>query len=899
MARVMESPFEEWAASIERIAGEHPEHSGELRARFALLFGVDEGEENRAPETLDEFTDLQEIGRGGMGVVYRARQPSLDRDVALKVIRPERLFFVGARARFQREVESTARLTHPGIVSIFSVGGTGDGGVPYFAMELLEGESLATVIARLADRAPESLHGGDLLNDSTGDVRGAFDIDWPRAIARVGAEIARALEHAHTSGVVHRDVKPSNVMLERDGRAVLLDFGLTSSTDPEATRATATGSPVGTLVYMAPEQVDGQAEPSAALDVYGLGVTLYELLALQPPFDEPSALGLRAAITGGEFAPLRARNRAVPRDLEKVIAKAMDVCVAGRYASARALADDLERVVAGEPVRATSPGILARSLRRGRRKPAAATAIVLAAFVAIGGPIAYAVISTRHADEMEEVAKAERAARQEAERVNRDLESVLGFAQRMFESADPRVNGGEIPNAVGMLHRGAEALTSLDGSAAAKTRIHLMLGYLFSMLLAPSAAEEQLEKALTGVRAEPLEDREQKIRLARSLRLSAHNKIFVSAPAEGLPLIDEALDVAREVYGEDAEALHPFLVTKADILVSMGDLDDALDARRETVRVLEAAGVTGKRREQARGLIGATLVEADRFEEARPLLEEAVAWGGEDLDRMDALQDQIELALAQLDLDQGRVDEAIVRARETESRLAKRNGPKSLLTLQAAYTLGRALARKTDYEGALAVFDRVEPLMRGQLADVHPLRVNVERYRIATLTALGRSPRVVALERETEISRRTMELFGATSDAFRKVARSVGLAAQAQRHMDLALPLLEKLEAAEREAEPWSADHADAALMLVEHRMKTGEPHEPAGAPGSEALLRELMEVAGDDAFAVRSSTNGQIFEGGYLARVILATLYDARGKSEEAGALRREAEVRKAAFSE
>ena len=899
MARVMEKPFEEWATSIERLASEHPEFSGELRARFALLFGVDEDEENRAPETLDEFTDLREIGRGGMGVVYRARQPSLDRDVALKVIRPERLFFEGARNRFQREVESTAKLAHPGIVSIFSVGGTGVGGVPYFAMELLEGESLSSIVARLASRAPESLHGKDLAGEPDAQTRGIFAMEWPKAIARIGADVARALEHAHASGVVHRDIKPSNVMLERSGRVVLLDFGLTSSTDPGASRATATGAPVGTLVYMAPEQVEGQAEPNAALDVYGLGVTLYELLALQPPFDEPSALGLRAAITGGDVAPIRARNRAIPRDLETVIAKAMDVRVSGRYGSARAFADDLERVIVGEPVSATSPGPFARALRRARRKPAAAAAGILGSLLLVGGPSAYAVLSTRHANDMEELAKAEREARRETEAVNRDLENVLGFTNRMFESADPRVNGGEIPSAVGMLHRGAESLASLEGSAAAKTRIQLMLGSLFSLLLAPAAAERQLNEALAGLRKQTSGDPGERLRLAEALRLSAHNKIFVSAPEEGIPLIEEALEIATGVHGEDSSALHAFLITKADILMNAGKLDQALEVRRRTVGLLEANGEEGKRLEQSRGLLGASLVEAKEFEEARPLLEGSAAWVAADPGRQDTLQDQLELALAQLDMEEGRVDEAIARATATEERLEKREGARSLLTLQAAYLLGRALARKNDYVGALEVFDRVEPLLRDQLSDMHPLRVNVERYRIATLTALGRSPRVVALERETNICHRTEESLGETSDAYRKLIRAVGLSAQAQRQMDIASPLLEKLEAAERKAGAWSPGHADAALMLVAHRMKVAEPHEPDGAPGSEGLLRELMEAAGDEAFAVQSSTNGQTFEGGYMARIFLAFLYDAEGKKTEAAALRQEAEERKTAFTE
>ena len=257
------------------------------------------------PERLGPFRLGELLGGGGMGVVYRATEDELDREGALKIIRPEHLYFPGARERFRREVETIAGLQHPGIVPVYVVGE--QDGVPYLAMECIEGCTLADVLRRARGRAAGHLTGRDFaqLVDSDrsggpgGDANTSGDLfagTWEQVCLRIVARVAEALEHAHQRGVLHRDLKPSNVMVtagdvERGGasRVMLFDFGL--ATTSRATRLTRSGAHLGSLPYMSPEQTAGTEHLGPATDVYSLGVTLYELLTLKPAFDPGTGRG--------------------------------------------------------------------------------------------------------------------------------------------------------------------------------------------------------------------------------------------------------------------------------------------------------------------------------------------------------------------------------------------------------------------------------------------------------------------------------------------------------------------------------------------------------------------------------------------------------------------------------
>ncbi|MEM6568760.1 MAG: serine/threonine-protein kinase [Planctomycetota bacterium] len=458
----------EGTAVLEEICAREPQHEKAVRARVAVLEGTGLSEtsaETRAvPERLGPFVLGHRIGGGGMGVVYEARDSVLARDVAVKVIRPSELLFQGARARFQREVEAVASLSHPGIVPVYSAGD--EAGIPYFAMERVEGCTLAEALEAVASegRDPAELAGGDLgraVERASGVEEGrAADValftgSWVETCARAVREVALALEHAHERGILHRDVKPSNVMVTPEGRIMLLDFGLSSSDDVE--RITKSGSALGSLPYMSPEQIDGDWERlDRRTDVYSLGVTLYELLTLALPYRSPSIAGLRAMIAEGRRAPVRRANPRVTWEMETILEVAMEPDMTRRYASGDGLAGDLEAALDGRPIEARRVGALRRTTRWVQRRPAAAGLVALSAAVVVGGPLVFGlqqrrarldaeaqgrVIAAQRGDladknvELEQTLLALGEALQDAREQRDEAEAQEGRAERNFQRA--------------------------------------------------------------------------------------------------------------------------------------------------------------------------------------------------------------------------------------------------------------------------------------------------------------------------------------------------------------------------------------------------------------------------------------------------------------------------------
>ncbi|OAI51371.1 hypothetical protein AYO44_00755 [Planctomycetaceae bacterium SCGC AG-212-F19] len=286
---------------------------------------------------------LEEIARGGMGVVYKARQQSLGRTVAIKMILSARLASAADVQRFRSEAETVAQLDHPGIVPIYEVGERE--GQHFFSMKLIEGGSLAQHRARW--------------------------LDDPPAVAKLVARVARTIHFAHQRGLLHRDLKPANILLDTAGNTYVTDFGLAKLMQNDA-GLTPSGGVVGTPRYMAPEQAVGKTTPTVAIDVYGLGTILYELLTGRPPFTGDSPLDTMIKVLEQEPEHPRVINARVPRDLEAICLKCLEKDPARRYGSAEALADDLERFVAGEAILARPTGPIDRAWRWCRRKPVVA-----------------------------------------------------------------------------------------------------------------------------------------------------------------------------------------------------------------------------------------------------------------------------------------------------------------------------------------------------------------------------------------------------------------------------------------------------------------------------------------------------------------------------------------------
>ncbi|HYH63110.1 MAG TPA: serine/threonine-protein kinase, partial [Urbifossiella sp.] len=393
-----------------------------------------------AESRLGEFRILRQVGRGGMGVVYEAEQPSLGRRVALKVVAapaPDDR----TRQRFRNEAHAAASLHHPHVVPVYAAGAEGES--LFLAMQFVEGRSLAAVVRQLRCRSGPAADTPVITAADTGPstptpVEASAEkvqplpfaappaADYYRAAARLAAVAADALQHAHDLGIVHRDVKPGNLLVEPGGHLWVADFGLARL--PGSGDLTRTGEMLGTLRYMSPEQAAGAAVDHRT-DVYSLGATLYELLTLHPAFpgDEPHDV-LRRIASEEPPAP-RALAPAVPRDLETVVLKAMAKEPAERYATAREFADDLTRALEDRPVLARRPTLAHRLRKWSRRNRGLVAAGLAVAFLILASAVAVLAVT---ADRIQ-------SARNETEQTNLDLTRTVGQRDGAIQSLNKTV----------------------------------------------------------------------------------------------------------------------------------------------------------------------------------------------------------------------------------------------------------------------------------------------------------------------------------------------------------------------------------------------------------------------------------------------------------------------------
>lgn len=390
-----------------------------------------------------EYELLEELGRGGMGVVYRAWQPSLQRSVALKMLLAGPFASPEFAERFRREAQAAARLRHPGLAAIFDAGECD--GQAFYTMELVEGRTLADVVR---EKLPA-----------------------PREAAVLLEKTARAVGHAHAQGVLHRDLKPSNILLSADGEPKVADFGLARVMEGAGADAGLTLSTtlLGSPPYMAPEQAAGQPS-SEATDVYALGAVLYELLTGRPPHQGSSPQEILTHVREATVVEPRRLVPSLPRDLETVCLKCLEREPARRYAGAAALAEDLARWLRGEPVVARPVSSLEKAWRWGARRPALAAMLALT----VAALVSVAAVSTVASQRMKRAAASEQAAGQQARERLYDSLVAQARASLLTEEGGRRYRALELLKQAREI-RDAREIHELGGSALALTDLRRTL----------------------------------------------------------------------------------------------------------------------------------------------------------------------------------------------------------------------------------------------------------------------------------------------------------------------------------------------------------------------------------------------------------------------------------------
>ena len=694
----------------------------DLRARATDLLDLARQVTVRRPveaPRFDGYELMSEIGRGGMGRVYCVRHLELGRVEALKTLPAQWLVGARARTRFEREARAVASLRHPGIIPIYDVGACD--GVPYFTMEFVKGRTLAGVLdglrgLGLASRTLTSENvGGEGARTKSGS--------YLSFTAEVVRDIALALAHAHDAGVVHRDVKPSNILVRPDGVPMLFDFGLASIAEAaEGEDAlTLSGEFLGTPHYVSPEQAAGKPV-SASTDIFSLGATLYELLTLERPFTGASTHDVLRAVQNREPRAPSALNQDVPRDLETICMTALAKEPARRYTSMAAFAEDLERFLEHRPIHARSVGPLERALRWTRRHPAPTAAIVLAVLLIVGTPTALLVQARAANTEIQAALDDAQRSREEAveqrDRATdeRDLarEITAGF-EALFTSVTPENDGRDV-RLFEVLDDFAAEIRPLR--PAVRAPLERTLGNSYFELTLYAEAEAHLTQSLELYEALPLSDVADRLAVRADLTslhvaLGRHAEVLEAGPE--LLAAFEAAGIVDENYAHATTGL-------ASAQIAIGQSEDAIRLLEPAIARLTQAQPDSPALLALHFTLGGALSVIGRFDEAIEVLTKAHALQAESHGPLHPDTLALQVQLGQTKREAGDLEGAEADMRAALADCMEVFGPENLMTITVAHNLAGVYVAQGKFELALEQELQAVELAEQALPEQHPLK---------------------------------------------------------------------------------------------------------------------------------------------------------------------------------
>ena len=716
------------------------------------------GAQIRPLATLGDYRLIREIGRGGMGVVYEEEQLSLGRRVALKVLPFAAMLGDQQVKRFHNEARAAATLEHPNIVAIHSVGT--ERGVHYYAMQLVEGRNLAEVIQQLRDsKSPSPPPAGEAHHAEENSGEGADtspvavlstipDSDsqeFFRMVARLGIQAAEALDYAHQQGIVHRDVKPGNLLVDADGKLWVTDFGL-ARIEADA-GMTMTGDLLGTLRYMSPEQaLAKRVVVDHRTDVYSLGATLYELLTLQTPYSGNDRQELLKKIAFEDPKKLRQHNPRIPEDLETIVLKSMEKYPEDRYTTAQELADDLERFTRDQPIQAKPPTLLQRGTKWSRRHQGhvAATAVVLGLLLAAATSatllIAREQLRTQAAleeasEQRNQADEQRKRAQEEASRAEQSASEskalVEFFIDDLMGAVDPEKTLGDVVTVQQVV---AEAERKIDSQFSdqplLEAAVRRALGQVHASLGNYDRAEEQLKSALSIQQRLLGTD-------AATLKTMSHLADVLSSQKRTLEahqLCLRTLELMRRSLGDE----HPDTVNEfhqlAVIYVEEGNLLEGEKTLREAWRLQQRVlGDDAEETLTSQGEMGVVAFRLGRQEEGLQHLREAVkrstALWGEDHPKSLYLREGLAAYQSAFSGWSDEVRSTIEDILSTKSRIY---GPYHPETLKSVHHQLQMHLGDGNITVALQQCREVHEALKKELGDDHPrtLKIGMEYARL-------------------------------------------------------------------------------------------------------------------------------------------------------------------------